>query len=199
MEGSLSRSCKRITLLLLPTVQTCSLSSFLTFLVGIPILVKRSTAISHGSAASYEMAVQKAKMAAMFGQATGGGGGQQPQQQSQQKGSSAAAMAAAAAAATSVQTAAMIQLYPFLYLPGGVPLILNGHCCGAVGVSSGTATAIDNSSTADEAKGNNNNTPQEQQGGPDEQVAWSAVKAMADIYWSYQVLAADAATNPEDG
>jgi glc operon protein GlcG len=119
---------------------------------GIPIQVKRNT-VMVGTAASYEMAVGKAKMASMFGKATGGG-------------------KAAGEEKELALTTVLASVYPFLQLGGGVPLILNGSCCGAVGVSSGGLIS---------------RSDLEQ----DEQVAWAAVKAMADIYWSYKVLAAD--------
>jgi glc operon protein GlcG len=116
---------------------------------GIPIQVKRNTGML-GTAVSYDMAVGKAKMASMFGKATGWG-----------------------KAGGEGKELAMASMYPYFQLGGGVPLILNGSCCGAVGVSSGGLIG---------------HADQEH----DEQVAWAAIKAMTDLYWSYQVLAADA-------
>ncbi|CAB9525663.1 Glcg protein [Seminavis robusta] len=115
--------------------------------VGIPIQVKRNTDMI-GTAASFDLAVGKAKMASMFGRPTGRPG----------------------AGTQDAASAALVSLYPYLHMSGGVPLILNGTCCGSVGVSSGGLITQDDQEA-------------------DEQVAWAAVKAMADIYWSYQVLA----------
>ena len=115
---------------------------------GIPILVKRNTSIG---AASYDMAVEKAKSAATFGKPTGVG-------------------ATRSKSSTKEATAALVSVYPFLHMAGGVPLILNGRCCGAVGVSSGMIM-----------------TDQ------DEQVALAGVKAMQDMYWSFQVMAEEEA------
>lgn len=114
---------------------------------GIPLQVKRNTSMK-GSAASFDMAVEKAKMAATFGKVTG---------------------RKIDAETSSDGDRALIAVYPFLHIGGGVPMVLNGNCCGAVGVSNGQVEDND----------------QEQ----DQQVASAAVKAMADIYWSYQVLA----------
>ena len=110
---------------------------------GIPIQVKRNTSIG---AVSFDMAVEKAKSAAMFGKPTGG--------------------ATNSKSSTKEAAAALVSVYPFMHMAGGVPLILNGKCCGAVGVSSGMIV-----------------TDQ------DEHVALAAVKSMADMYWSYQVMA----------
>lgn len=122
---------------------------------GIPLQVKRSTNM-RGSAASYDMAVQKAKMAATFAQITGQGNLSNPVPPGEE------------APIDATQTA-LVALYPFLHIGGGFPLILNGTCCGAVGVSNGQVDICD-----------------QQQ---DQHVAKAGVKAMADIYWNYQVLA----------
>lgn len=115
---------------------------------GIPIQVKRNTSIG---AASYDMAVEKAKSAAMFGKPTGVG-------------------ATASKSSTKEATAALVSVYPFMHMAGGVPLILNGKCCGAVGVSSGIIMTEN-----------------------DERIALASVKSMADMYWSYQVMAEEEA------
>ena len=115
---------------------------------GIPIQVKRNTSVG---ASSYDMAVEKAKSAAMFGKPTGVG-------------------AKNSKGGTKEAAAALVSVYPFMHMAGGVPLILNGKCCGAVGVSSGNFMTD-----------------------YDEKVALASVKSMADMYWSYQVMAEEEA------
>ena len=66
---------------------------------------------------------------------------------------------------TKEEAAALVSVYPFMHMAGGVPLILHGKCCGAVGVCSGMISL-------------------EQ----DEAVAMAAIKALADIYWATKVM-----------
>ena len=88
----------------------------------------------------------KAKSAALFGKTTG--------------------------SKTNHEADALTSVYPYQQIRGGVPLALNGVCCGAVGVSGMLA-------------------PEHQ-----EQVAQAGVKAMADNYWSFQVMASESAASP---
>jgi glc operon protein GlcG len=77
---------------------------------GTPIMVKRKA-----FAASYDIAVGKSRSAALFGKETAG--------------LEAAVNVAEGASRTALLSA------PFVLMRGGVPLLVNGVCCGAVGVS----------------------------------------------------------------
>jgi glc operon protein GlcG len=77
---------------------------------GTPIMVKRKA-----FAASYDIAVGKSRSAALFGKETAG--------------LEAAVNVAEGASRTALLSA------PFVLMRGGVPFLVNGVCCGAVGVS----------------------------------------------------------------
>jgi glc operon protein GlcG len=77
---------------------------------GTPIMVKRTA-----FAASYDIAVGKARTAALFGKETAG-------------------LEAAVNVADGASRTALLSA-PFVLMRGGVPFLLNGMCCGAVGVS----------------------------------------------------------------
>jgi glc operon protein GlcG len=79
---------------------------------GLPLLVKRCDG---AFAASYEVAVGKAKTAAQFCKPT--------------------AQLEAAANVTDGASRAALLSAPFVLMRGGVPIFINGTCCGAVGVS----------------------------------------------------------------
>mmetsp|Transcript_37414 Transcript_37414/g.43557 ORF Transcript_37414/g.43557 Transcript_37414/m.43557 type:complete len:188 (-) Transcript_37414:500-1063(-) len=77
---------------------------------GVPIYVKRNA-----FAASYEIATGKAKSAALFAKETG--------------------LLEDAANVVDGRSRTALLSSPFLLMRGGVPLMVNGICCGAVGVS----------------------------------------------------------------
>lgn len=100
---------------------------------GVPIIVKRNA-----YPASYESAVKKANLAALFQRETGN--------------------------ASIEETESGLRLS--VLKRGGVPFILNGVCCGSVGVSGAE--------------------PEQ-----DEMIARTAVNALQDIFWSHQVFASE--------
>jgi glc operon protein GlcG len=77
---------------------------------GTPIMVKRKA-----FAASYDIAVGKSRSAALFGKETAG-------------------LEAAVNVVEGASRAALLSA-PFVLMRGGVPFLVNGVCCGAVGVS----------------------------------------------------------------
>ena len=77
---------------------------------GTPIMVKRKA-----FAASYDIAVGKSRSAALFGKETAG-------------------LEAAVNVVEGVSRTALLSA-PFVLMRGGVPFLVNGMCCGAVGVS----------------------------------------------------------------
>ena len=79
---------------------------------GVPLLVKRCDG---AFAASYEVAVGKAKTAAQFCKPT--------------------AQLEAAANVTDGTSRSALLSAPFILMRGGVPIFIDGKCCGAVGVS----------------------------------------------------------------
>lgn len=104
---------------------------------GVPIQVKRNS-----FPASYDIAVGKARSATFFRKETAG-------------------LEAAVNVVEGISRAAMLSA-PFLLMRGGVPIFLDGACCGAVGVSGVTAEQ-------------------------DEQVARAAVNALSLAYDSSKV------------
>lgn len=100
---------------------------------GVPIIVKRNA-----YPASYESAVKKANLAALFQRETGN--------------------------ASIEETESGLRLS--VLKRGGVPFLLNGVCCGAVGVSGAE--------------------PEQ-----DEKIARAAVTALQDIFWSHQVFSSE--------
>jgi len=79
---------------------------------GVPVLAKRC---NNAFAASYEIAVGKAKSAALFAKKT-------------------SLLESVANVSEGSGRAAMLSA-PFVLMGGGIPFIVNGVCCGAVGVS----------------------------------------------------------------